>query len=262
MAYKMKKDLADKSNYGSKRSLAKIKYIVIHYTSNDGDTDEANANYYNGKNRKASAHYFVDDDSVTQSVPDNYVAWSVGGSKYSNCKTTGGGSLHGKCTNANSLSIEICDDVRDGKVYPSDATIANVLELTKKLMKKYGIPTSRVVRHFDVTGKSCPAYWCGTASKNKKWKTEFWDKLSETPAKKEPTKKEEPKKETFKSYKVKITTKTLNVRAGAGAKYKVATTVKKNEVYTIVEEKMNGSTKWLKLKSGTGWISANYTKKV
>jgi N-acetylmuramoyl-L-alanine amidase len=63
---------------------------------------------------------------------------------------------------------------------------------------------------------------------------------------------------TSKEYKVKIDTAALNVRAGAGTKYKVNTTVKKNEVYTIVEEK-NG---WGKLKSGAGWISLAYTKKV
>ncbi len=37
--------------------------------------------------------------------------------------------------------------------------------------------------------------------------------------------------------------------------------VHKNEVYTIVEEKMNGNTKWGKLKSGAGWISLAYTIK-
>lgn len=84
---------------------------------------------------------------------------------------------------------------------------------------------------------------------------------------KKPVKKEEPKKETetkksFKSYKVKITCKTLNVRKGAGTNYKVVTQVKKNEVYTIVEEKMNGKTKWGKLKSGIGYISLQHTKKV
>ena len=34
---------ANPKNYGNKRSLKSIKYIVIHYTANDGDTDEANA---------------------------------------------------------------------------------------------------------------------------------------------------------------------------------------------------------------------------
>ena len=62
----------------------------------------------------------------------------------------------------------------------------------------------------------------------------------------------------FKSYKVKITADALNVRSGAGTSYKIVTVVKKGEVYTIVDEK-NG---FGKLKSGAGWISLKYTKKV
>lgn len=67
---------------------------------------------------------------------------------------------------------------------------------------------------------------------------------------------EKPKAEV--AYKVKITASSLNVRRGPGTRYQIATTVKKNEVYTIVEE--NGN--WGKLKSGAGWINLNYTKKV
>lgn len=65
---------------------------------------------------------------------------------------------------------------------------------------------------------------------------------------------------TTKSYKVKVTTDVLNVRSGAGTNYKVTTKVKKNEVYTIVEEKGN----WGRLKSGAGYISLNpkYVKKI
>lgn len=178
MAYKLKKKLANKNNYGNKRKTSSIKYAVIHYTANDGDTDEGNGNYFSKNIVKASAHYFVDSDSITQTVPDDYVAYSVGGKKYSNCKTTGGGKFYGKCTNSNSISIELCDDKKNGTICPSAATIANAIELTKELMKKYGIPAANVIRHFDVNGKSCPAYWCGTEAKNKKWKTEFWDKLT------------------------------------------------------------------------------------
>lgn len=177
MSYVYKKKIANKKNYGGKRSLSRIKYIVIHYTGNDGDTDENNGKYFANNIVKASAHYFVDDDSVTQSVPDNYVAWSVGGNKYGDCKTTGGGRYYGKCINSNSLSIELCDDIKDGKVYPSAKTIANAIELTKKKMKEYGVPASRVIRHFDVVGKRCPAYWCGSTAKNNLWKTEVIDKL-------------------------------------------------------------------------------------
>ena len=192
MSYKLKKKYANKNNYGAKRSTSNIKYIVIHYTANDGDTDEGNANYFASRIIKASAHYFVDDDSVTQSVPDNYVAWSVGGTKYSNCKTTGGGKYYTKCTNSNSISIELCDTKKDGKIYPTKKTIDNAIELTRKLMKQYNIPSTNVIRHFDVTGKTCPAYWCGTSEKNQLWKTEFHNKLSNsssTPSNSSPTSK-------------------------------------------------------------------------
>lgn len=59
-------------------------------------------------------------------------------------------------------------------------------------------------------------------------------------------------------YVVRITASALNVRAGAGTTYKINTVVHKNEAYTIVQEQ-NG---WGKLKSGAGWISLKYTKKV
>lgn len=169
----IKEDLAYRRNYGNKRSLSQIKYIVIHYTANDGDTDENNGNYFDDKYIGASAHYFVDDDSATRSVPDDYVAYHCGGGRQGST----GGSYLGKCTNTNSIGIEICDDVRNGVIYPSDKTIKNVIELTEYLMKKYDVPKSRVIRHYDVTGKRCPAYWCGTDNKNKKWKSEFWNKL-------------------------------------------------------------------------------------
>lgn len=185
MAYKMKTNIANRANYGKKRSTSKIKYIVIHFTGNPFDTDENNGKYFARKIVEASAHYFVDSDSVTQSVPDNYVAYSVGGSKYNNCKETGGGKFFAKATNTNTLNIELCDDVKNGKVYPSKATIDNAVALTKSLMKKYNIPASRVIRHFDVTGKSCPAYWVDDA----KWEKEFHSKLSTTSKKETVAKK-------------------------------------------------------------------------
>jgi hypothetical protein len=56
--------------------------------------------------------------------------------------------------------------------------------------------------------------------------------------------------------KVKITADVLNVRAGTGTNYKVLTTVKKDSVHTLLEEK-NG---WGKISKG--WISSTYYKKI
>jgi len=159
MSYTLKINYADKSNYGSKRNTSTIKFIVLHYTANDGDTDESNAKFFKRKNREASAHYFVDDDSVTISVPDTVVAWSVGGSRYSNYKKTGGAKYYKTCNNSNSISVEMCDTKRDGKYMASEQTMQNTAELVKELMVKYNVPIDNVITHFLVTGKSCPSYF-------------------------------------------------------------------------------------------------------
>ena len=41
--------------------------------------------------------------------------------------------------------------------------MANAAELCKELMKKYNIDINHVVRHFDVNGKHCPAYFMDNA---------------------------------------------------------------------------------------------------
>lgn len=151
MSYILKNNIANKSNYGGKRNTGNIKYLVYHYTGNDGDTDENNGKHFHNHIVKASAHYFVDDDSVTQSVPDNYVAYSVGGRCQSNHHP-----LYKVCTNSNSISIEMCDCYKNGVVEITDKTIENAIELGRVLMKKYNISIDHVIRHYDVNGKACP----------------------------------------------------------------------------------------------------------
>ena len=127
MSYRFKTNIANRKNYGSPRALTAIKWIVIHMTANDGDSDENNGIFFRRNVVKASAHYFVDDDSVTQSVPDNFTAYSVGGRKYPSCKTSGGGRKYGLCNNLNSLNVELCDTKMNGMVYPTQATIDNAI---------------------------------------------------------------------------------------------------------------------------------------
>lgn len=150
MSYKLIKNLTT-VNYTKGNSGRK--YIVIHYTGNRDDRALSNSNYFKSVNRGASAHYFVDRTSVYQVVSDDDTAWAVG-------KNYGSNNLFGKCTNKNSISIEMCSN--SGKIH--DDTYKNTVELTKKLMKKYNIPASNVVRHFDVCSKNCPGWkgWVGS----------------------------------------------------------------------------------------------------
>ena len=68
---------------------------------------------------------------------------------------------------------------------------------------------------------------------------------------------------TFQPYRVRITADVLNVRKGAGTNYATNGSVKKNEVYTIVGESTGkGATKWLRLKSGAGFIASDYAKRI
>ena len=117
-------------------------YIVIHDTGNYTDSDEGNANYFCTGSRNSSAHYFVDDDSITQIVMDDDCSWHCGD----------GGGAYG-IGNRNSIGIEQCRV--NGVV--TDRTKNNTLELVAMLMKKYGIPESKVVRHYDASRKNCPA---------------------------------------------------------------------------------------------------------
>lgn len=151
-------------NRGGRRSAGQIKYLVYHYTGNDGDRAANNALYYRSTVVQTSAHYFVDDENIYQSVEDTEIAWAVGGRKWSDCPKTGGGSLYGVVTNANSISIEMCDTVRDGRIMVTEATLERAAQLGRELMEKYNIPIERVVRHFDVTGKHCPAYMMDEAT--------------------------------------------------------------------------------------------------
>ena len=168
---------ANAGNVGGTRAASGIRYIVIHYTGNDGDTAMNNAKYYATKVVQTSAHYFVDEKEIVQSVDDLRIAWAVGGHKYATCAQTGGGTQYGKCKNANSISIELCDAVKNGVYAPGSKTVASAIELTKALMKKYNIPASNVIRHFDVTGKLCPAYWSGKENAGK-WESEVHSKIA------------------------------------------------------------------------------------
>ena len=80
----------------------------------------------------------------------------------------GEGSLYKKCTNYNSISIELCDIATKD---PSQAQIAAVRWLIKHI-KKYCPNAKTIVRHWDVNGKSCLVRMIGNANTpgGKRWK--------------------------------------------------------------------------------------------
>ena len=255
------------SNFKSGRT-SDIKYIVIHYTANNGDTAKNNVDYYSNTAVKASAHYFVDEfDTVYQSVKDTDTAWAVGASRY----------VHPQCRNANSISIEMCSRNKNGSGksatdngwYFKEETINNAVALTKELMAKYNIPIENVIRHYDVTGKICPAPYVNDVNK---W-NDFKSRITEHNKQKHDN--AEPKQEVTtvdyaKSFDRSIagtykTTANLNLRCGAGTSKGIITTMPVGSTvncygyYTPI----NG-TKWYLLKFGdkTGFASSKYLRRI
>ena len=140
----------DPSNYRAGRTQP-VRYIVMHYTANNGDTARNNCDYYHRVGGlQASAHYFCDEYGAMQSVREGDTAWHCGARAY----------WHPECRNANSIGIEMCSRKRaDGSYYIKPETVANAAALAKGIMQRYGIDTDHVLRHYDVTGKRCPMPW-------------------------------------------------------------------------------------------------------
>ena len=137
-------------NYRAGRTQP-VRYIVMHYTANNGDTARNNCDYYHRVGGlQASAHYFVDEYGVMQSVREGDTAWHCGARAY----------WHPECRNGNSIGIEMCSRKRaDGSYYIKPETVANAATLAREIMQRYGIDTDHVLRHYDVTGKRCPMPW-------------------------------------------------------------------------------------------------------
>lgn len=169
-----------------------IDYIVIHYTA--GSTSKAgtaknNAVMFSDPAHYASADFIVDDETIVQYNPDvkNRFCWHCGDNKnpYSM-----GGKFYGKCTNANSIGIEICstnpnwtasDQANSKKWSFTEKAVAKAAELTKYLMQTYNIPADRVIRHYDVSGKLCPGIigWNEDSKDISQWEA-FKAKLTNT----------------------------------------------------------------------------------
>ena len=155
-------------NYRKGREFP-INWICLHFTANNGDTAQNNADYFareGGLN--ASAHYFVDTERIVQSVKDSDTAWHCGRER--------GGSYYNDCRNANSIGIEMCSVIRNGVYVIPEETMKRAAKLTRELMAKYHIPVSRVCRHYDVTHKNCPEPWVRNPQLWQKFKTMLTEK--------------------------------------------------------------------------------------
>lgn len=226
--------------HGGSRPLNSIKYIVLHYTAVNGDSAKNEALYFSRNySRYAGAHFFVDQKGkIAQSISMDITAWSVGGAKYAGTNP----QYYGKCTNFNSVSIEMCDQINKDAGAKQIASVKWLIDY----IQKHCPNAKTIIRHWDVNGKLCPARMSG--ANNSEW-SKFKKAITASSG----------SSSTFTPYRVKVI-KNAGVRPKASWSAKKTMVIYVGGVYTIVGESKNK--KWGKLKSGAGWVNLAYVKKV
>lgn len=148
--------LIPKNKYNRPGTKSTPKRICVHYTGDCGKNTDRLVAYW--KNVAAgvfkdtplawtSAQYIVGlNGEVVRCIPDNEIAYAAANQ------------------NADTIHIEVCYKRQSGAF--EEKSIAALGELVRSLMKKYAIPAGKVVRHYDLTGKLCPAYYVDEARWN------------------------------------------------------------------------------------------------
>lgn len=125
----------DSRNYTKGRGGTAIDRIVVHYTGTSASAHN-NLLYFSRNSAAASAHYFIDKDgTIRQSVKEADRAWHAGN----------------WAMNCRSIGIEV---VSAGEDFTS-AQISSLAALIADIKSRYSI--GDIIRHYDVTGKRCPA---------------------------------------------------------------------------------------------------------
>ncbi|MFE1628923.1 N-acetylmuramoyl-L-alanine amidase [Brevibacillus reuszeri] len=131
------------------------KGVVIHWTANErrGADALANRNYFNNPTTEASAHYIVDDTKIIRCLPENEMGYHVGAKVYKPMALAKLSTYPNNCT----IGIEMC--VNEDGSFP--VMYQRTVELTASILKRYGWGVEQLWRHYDITGKNCPAFFVG-----------------------------------------------------------------------------------------------------
>lgn len=124
--------------------LPEVNSIFVHYTANRNTSAAQNRSYFESlkdtHERSASAHFIIGyDGEIIQCIPFEEIAYAV------------------KTRNYDSISIECCYKSADGSF--TKETYGSLIHLLAYLVKKYGLSTDDILRHYDCGGKKCPLYY-------------------------------------------------------------------------------------------------------
>ena len=124
-----------------KRTKKQIKYLIFHYTGMKND--QSAIKKLTSEKSKVSCHYYINKKGeLIQIVPELYIAWHAGKSKWKN----------DNLLNKNSIGIEISNPGHEyGYKKFNKAQIKCLIEISKKLIKKYRINKKNILGHSDIS---------------------------------------------------------------------------------------------------------------
>lgn len=225
---------------------------------------------FQSSSRKASCNYVVGyDGSIGLCVEEKDRSWCSGGTdrKGNPIRVNG---ISGSSNDYQAVTIEVASDTKHPYAI-TDKAMAALIELCadicrrngikqllwkgdKKLVGKVAQQNLTVHRWFD--NKACPGNYIYERLGDIAAKVNAKLGVSSVPTASAISESKVP-------YKVRITATDLRIRKGPGTNTAIVQKAIAPGVYTIVSEATGeGATKWGKLKSGVGWVSLDFCKKL
>ena len=208
-----------------------IRKITIHHMAGNLTVEQCGA-VFAPTSRKASSNYGIGTDGrIGMYVEEKDRAWTSSSPDNDN----------------QAVTIEVANSTLGPNWAVSDKAMASLIDLCVDICKRNGI--QRLNFTGDKTGNlTMHCYFKSTLCPGPYLKSKFPYIASEV-------NKRLGAEATPEPFIAQITASSLNVRKGPGTSYAVAQTVRKGQVFTIVQQQGG----WGKLKSGAGWISLKYT---
>ena len=248
----------------TKLSNKQNKKITIHHMAGNLTVEQC-GNVFANPSRKASSNYAIGSDGrIACYVPEEWRAWTSSSSANDN----------------QAITIEVANDEIGGEWHVSDKALNKLIELCVDICKRNKIESlvftgdknGNLTMHKYFAATACPGpyleskfpYIADEVNKRLKGGLQVTKPVQTVPVTNNTnnTITTNNVQTVQVPFRVKILANELNIRAGAGTKYKIVDSIKDHGVYTIIETNSTGT--WGKLKSGAGWISLSdkYTKRV
>jgi len=253
-------DLIVKNQYSRPgMKLIGVKGLVIHWTATPGASDENEVKFFDGADggggRYASAHLFVDRDSARLDIPLDEVAYHANDHACRIPKLAATASYYKNGgANLTAIGIEMCVE-KDGTIHAE--TITRTVQVAAALCKQFGLnPVADIYRHYDITGKNCPAPWVAKPAEFTTFKNRVAAEVQtgKTVAPVAPV-------QTGGGIigQVRVTADGLNIRTGPGTSYPSKGKAITNRVYNVTAN-VNDWHEIIVRDGEKGWVFGNNGK--